>query len=354
MFEGLSPEVRALAEKIETATGSKLELARFAKVLRRKGQRSDARSLALSLRAAYSGDNYLLHLTDWVIRDQVPVWHFNILHDAGRNQAYLNALRHWVQPDSTVLEIGTGSGLLAMMAAQAGAKRVYTIERSERLAETAREIVALNGLSHKITVIANDAYKVKVGAEIDEPADLFVAELVDDSPLGEGLLPLTRYARQHLLRPGAVCLPCSIEIRGCLVSGQYCHNLYSVEEVAGFDLTPMNKYSPHRVSAGSINQELEKCERLSEVQVLCRFDLQTQLDRADDCTIELLPTKSGRAEAILWWLLLDFGAGICLDNSPERGGCWEPQLSRILPRLVEAGQPTSIRVVSSDDYLFIE
>lgn len=342
-----------MAEKIHAAGGN-LELARFALVLRRKGQRLDANKLALSLRAQFPQDNYLLFLTDWVVRGQVPAWHFNILRDQGRHQAYQKALEHWVRPGQTVLEIGTGSGLLAMLAARAGAKHVYTIERSERLAETAREIVELNGFSQTITVIAKDAYQVRVGSELSEPADLFVAELMDDSPLAEGLLPLTRHAREHLLRPNAICLPCALEIRGCLLSGKYCQQLYRVDGLAGFDLSPMNRFSPYRVSLGSVPEALNSFERLSEEQLISRFTLDSPHSGPGDRTVDLIPSKSGQAEAVLWWLCLDFGSGISLDNAPDRRGCWEPQLSRIRPRWVEASHTTSIRVVSSDDYLFLE
>ena len=57
----------------------------------------------------------------------IPRWHFDIVHDYPRNDAYEAALRRAVFPGCKVLEIGTGTSLLAMMAARAGAAEVVTL-----------------------------------------------------------------------------------------------------------------------------------------------------------------------------------------------------------------------------------
>src|SRR5262249_45946357 len=51
----------------------------------------------------------------------VPRWHFAMLNDSERNDALAVALERVVRPGSHVLDIGSGSGLLAMVAARAGA-----------------------------------------------------------------------------------------------------------------------------------------------------------------------------------------------------------------------------------------
>ena len=71
---------------------------------------------------------------------QGRLWHFDMMADLGRNDAYDRALKALVKPEHVVLDIGTGSGLLAMMAARAGAKHVYAIEANESIAEKARKV----------------------------------------------------------------------------------------------------------------------------------------------------------------------------------------------------------------------
>src|SRR5271170_6846982 len=83
----------------------------------------------------------------------VPQWHFPMMHDAPRNQAYDAALRR-AAPGRRVLDIGTGAGLLAMMAARAGARHVTTCETVPQIAARARTVIDGNGLADRITLHA--------------------------------------------------------------------------------------------------------------------------------------------------------------------------------------------------------
>ena len=94
-----------------------------------------------------------------------------MVRDEARNAAYDAALRRAVTPGMRVLEIGTGSGLLAMMAARAGARHVYTCEVVPQIAQAAREIVARNGYAERITVLDKHSNAIAPD-EIGGPADL--------------------------------------------------------------------------------------------------------------------------------------------------------------------------------------
>lgn len=52
----------------------------------------------------------------------------------------------------TVLDVGTGSGILAIWSAQAGAKKVYAVEATT-MADHARALVKANNLEHIVEVI---------------------------------------------------------------------------------------------------------------------------------------------------------------------------------------------------------
>jgi protein arginine N-methyltransferase 1 len=51
-----------------------------------------------------------------------------------------------------VLDVGTGSGILAIWSAQAGARKVYAVEATN-VAEHARELVRANGVADIVEVI---------------------------------------------------------------------------------------------------------------------------------------------------------------------------------------------------------
>lgn len=52
----------------------------------------------------------------------------------------------------TVLDVGTGSGILAIWSAQAGAKKVYAVEAT-KMSEHARTLIKANNLDHVVEVI---------------------------------------------------------------------------------------------------------------------------------------------------------------------------------------------------------
>ena len=103
---------------------------------------------------------------DTTIAAVIPPWHAAMLNDKRRNDLFDKAIRRAIHPGSHVLDIGTGTGLLAMMAARAGAEHVTACESVGVLAEKARDIVALNGLSDKITVIHKHSRDLVLGEDL--------------------------------------------------------------------------------------------------------------------------------------------------------------------------------------------
>ena len=131
-----------------------------------------------------------------------PVEHARMLHDHRRTGDYLAALAAAVRPGDVVLDIGTGSGVLAVAAARAGARRVYAVEASD-IAEVAAHVFAANGVTDTVTLVPGWSREI----ELPEPADLLVAELIGNEPLEEEILETTLDARRRLLKPDARLIP---------------------------------------------------------------------------------------------------------------------------------------------------
>ena len=111
-----------------------------------------------------------------------------MLADTARNDAFERAIAKAARGRRLVLDIGTGSGLLAMMAARAGARRVVACEAIRPLAQVATRIVAQNGFADRITVIAKRSTELAVGQNLSEPADLLISEVQRiEATLGRGL-----------------------------------------------------------------------------------------------------------------------------------------------------------------------
>ncbi len=136
--------------------------------------------------------------------------HILMLNDVSRTSAYLRALRQEVRETDVVLELGTGTGVLAAAAAQYGAKHVYALEGTS-ISTVARALFKSNNLHDRITLIEGVSSRV----ELPERVDLIVSELIGSEPLAERVLEYTRDALARFGKPTTRMLP-----RRLIVSAQ--------------------------------------------------------------------------------------------------------------------------------------
>lgn len=101
-----------------------------------------------------------------------------------------------------VMDVGTGSGILAFFAAQAGAKRVYAVEASE-VAKHARTLVEKNGFSNIIKIVKGKVEDV----EIPEKVDIIISEPMGFMLIHERMLESYVEARNRFLKPGGKMFP---------------------------------------------------------------------------------------------------------------------------------------------------
>ncbi len=106
---------------------------------------------------------------------------YRCLGDDTRTAALKAAIEAVVQPGTVVADLGTGTGILAIFAAHAGAKRVYAIEISPLLVEAAKKNVQANGFTDVIKVIEGDAATV----DFPERPDVVVAEMLTTGLIDE-------------------------------------------------------------------------------------------------------------------------------------------------------------------------
>lgn len=144
----------------------------------------------------------------------------DMLHDTERNRKYSQGLKIAIQKvknrgeKANVLDIGTGTGLLAMLAAQHGADTVTSIEAFSPVSFIARKIIESNGFKDKIKIINKHSTEVKVGpgGDMEERANILVAEVLDTELIGEGAIKTYNHAHQHLMEKYCLCVPESASI----------------------------------------------------------------------------------------------------------------------------------------------
>jgi type II protein arginine methyltransferase len=272
-------------------------------------------AIALVERAlAVHGDDPLWQaLADAVLRHEVPTLHARMLRDGLRNAAYRAAIERYA-PGRKVLDIGTGSGLLAMMAARAGAAKVYACEANAMLAAAARTVIAANGLADRITVFDRHSGKLDRMRDLNGGVDLVVSEVFSDCLVGEGVLETLAHARSELAVPGAVFLPQQASIMVALAELPL--QTEGIDMVEGFDLSGFSAHLKPRCHVLPDNPALAL--RSSPAQLLTLDFAVEDPPHSGSRTCELVST-GGTVSGLAQWLHLHLADGITYENSPGSG-----------------------------------
>ncbi|KAA8535047.1 hypothetical protein F0562_030050 [Nyssa sinensis] len=127
-----------------------------------------------------------------------------MLCDRVRMDAYFNAIfenKHHFH-GKTVLDVGTGSGILAIWSAQAGARKVYAVEAT-KMSEHARELVKANNLQDVVEVIEGSMEDVT----LPEKVDVIISEWMGYFLLRESMFDSVICARDRWLKPTGAMYP---------------------------------------------------------------------------------------------------------------------------------------------------
>ena len=298
--------------------GKPMAMLALARQLPAVGQRALALDMITRALALAPGDGEVRALATELLSDGVHTWHFSIVRDQARNQAYDAALRNAIFPGCTVLEIGTGTGLLAMMAARAGAARVITCETDPAIAAAARENVANNGFADRVTVVNKHSTALEL-ADLGGLADILVSEIVSNDMLSEGTLPAHEDAVPRLLKPGGAVIPVRGRMRIALMDdgGTAQPDLGLVE---AFDLSAFNRLRrPYRdIPVGSDAITLR-----SAATDLFAFDFAGGPWRGERRETAIA-SQGGRVSGVVQWIALDLDDREGYENHPGPGAtsCW--------------------------------
>ncbi|KAJ1623862.1 S-adenosyl-L-methionine-dependent methyltransferase, partial [Pavlovales sp. CCMP2436] len=237
--------------------------------------------------------------------ETVNDWHFAMINDQPRNRFYQTLLREVITPDSVVLEIGAGSGLLSIMAAKAGAKKVIAIEANREMATLATQIIAANGMSDRIEVINRMSTDVHLH-DLSAVPTILVSEILGTLLLGESALHYVQDARARLVTPGAAILPKLGTQYVTLIESEEVHRITAVCSWEDIDLRHFNalqdttslvftkqygfRFSscPHRFLSGKLP--------VLKIDFACA---QTETAFPEEQRVRFQATATGQAHAVL-------------------------------------------------------
>lgn len=279
------------------------------------GKGDKAVALVEQVLAKHPDDPLLRRAAEAILTYRIPGFHRDMLADGPRNRAYRRAIENAGVTGKIVLDIGAGSGLLAMMAARAGAARVYACEANPALAATARAIVKANGFADRVEILARHSSTLDAGRDLGGGVDLVVSEIFGHDLIGEGALPSLSHAMASLARPGARIVPAAAAVRVALAEyGGGRH--WPVGNVDGLDLGLFDRHAEH---AFNVAADHRKLALRSAPQDLFRFDFREgQAFPAARATIRAV-ADGGRVSGIVQWIRLELDAEVAFENAPGRG-----------------------------------
>ena len=248
----------------------------------------------------------------------VPQWHLPMMNDNFRNSKYLEAIKlaiEDVDDDSLILDIGTGSGLLSMMAAANGAGKVIACETSNIIADTAKKIIHKNGYKEKITVINKKSTELKIGEDLPRKADLIISEILSAEFVGEGVRTSVFDANKRLLKKNGKMIPESGTIKISLLGNdKEIFDTISVANVSGFDLSEFNSISQSKFT----HFLKKKPTLLSNDEGAFSINLYNEENiEKEEKIIELKVNKEGLCLGIIQWMKIQLYKDIEYENSPN-------------------------------------
>lgn len=236
--------------------------------------------------------------------------HRQCVGDTSRTDTYASAISEIVHAGDVVVDVGTGTGLLAIMACRAGAKIVYAIE-PDQIIEAARQICVANGLEEQIVFFRSLSYDVI----LPEIADVFIAGHIHNFGLETRLLSSVIDAQKRFLKPSASIIPRAVELQVVPVELQ---SIY--EEGIGFW-----ERSHSAVDYSSVRElavetcymaDIHESSFLSQPASVIRL----RLDQLDGTFVSghasFLLTREGVLHGIGGWCVAELSRGVTLSNNP--------------------------------------
>jgi SAM-dependent methyltransferase len=271
-------------------------------------------------------------------------FHRKLLNAPERMQLYQMAIMDTVRPGDVVLDVGCGSGILGLFACQAGARRVYAIERSDAIS-VARELAAANGFADRIVYLNEDIKDV----HLDEPADVIVSELISKGVIGQKMAEVIGYCRDHLLRTGGRILPYQVDLFVAPMEDNILYRKIQLPEksVYGLDFTPFALRSCNNPLSAHIPVEA----LLSAGQVAYHYDAPTAAnsDRFD-AKLVFEVEKAGALQGFCAWFSSVLADGVVLSNKPPGIAAWDNLfLPLAQPVHVEPGMTVELSLKGRDD-----
>jgi len=258
--------------------------------------------------------------------------HADMVYDEERVSRYSEAISSTVKAGDVVVDIGTGTGLLAFLCLRAGARHVHAVERSSAI-EWAKLLAGNHGFADRMTFYAGDSREVA----LTEKVDVVVSELIGHIAFEEGMAQSLLDARARFLRQGGALIPRKL----ALVVAPVCER--DVYE------TCVNRWRPAwGIDYSALREHAVKSCYLTEInstQLMAVPASVFTMDFADDIAPSELTgshcftiRRPGEVNGLAMWFDAELAPRVHLSSGPWKRTHWQQTFAPISsPLRVDAG-----------------
>ncbi len=287
-------------------------------------------------------DNYLKPYGDIELQRRM-------VSDRYRTNTFAAAIREAVEPGDVVLDVGTGTGILAMLAAKAGARKVYAIDATD-IAAVATDLVKANGLSGQVQVFHGRAGELQLAQKVD----LIISEWLGNAAFAEGMLHAVLDARDHNLKATGRMLPSKVRLLIAPLDEPILYNTegpgFWRDEIHDLDFSSLQEVE---LSQGrTIQIRVDPAAVLAPGQAFIELELLTASteDVWFEGQLNFVPVRDGVLNGFGVWFEAELSPSVTLDTGPHNPEThWAQTYMSFSPRPVQAGELLKVSVDFSYD-----
>uniref|UniRef100_A0A2A4J975 Protein arginine N-methyltransferase domain-containing protein n=1 Tax=Heliothis virescens TaxID=7102 RepID=A0A2A4J975_HELVI len=265
----------------------------------------------------------------------VERWHFRMLNDKIRNEAYHTAIQDSVIPQTdTVIDIGTGTGLLSLYASECSPRFITACDGSKVMSELANLNTQANGYDH--CVVINKMSTEMQPDEIGGKHSLLVTEMFDAGLFGEHILQSILHAWEHLISDDGRVIPGEAEF---FVIGAKCDFLNRRYQLCSSikELLQIPSLNVHVLTfdetydSEDVHLYGEDIQYMTEPQSLLKVDFNnfqglTNLMEKDHYEVEAVALESGEINTVIGFFNLYLTDKVTITTDPrseQRSNAWQ-------------------------------
>lgn len=234
--------------------------------------------------------------------------HREYLADHARIDAFRNALKSTVRPGDVGLDLASGTGILGLLACQAGAARVYAIESGD-IATVATALARENGFADRITIINEHSSR----ATLPERVDFVVTDMAGRFGFEAGLFELMRDARRRFLKPGGRIIPRAVSLWVAPVDS---NDVRDHVDFWSTDRHGLSFRAAHQVATSTgYPRAFAVAELLADGSRLTRTSLDTDITTLQG-TVDTRFIRDGVMHGVAGWFSAELADGVELTNAP--------------------------------------